>query len=273
MIRFAMVILAAATAANSPADSWADHYGKGVRLIEQGKAAAATVELRQALTEHPTEGLQVSAGLQQYLEYTPHLYLAIASQMQGDLAQARAELKAAEESGVAGKSESGRALLVAYQLMLRGESSKSLTRPAYATYPPHAPVLSDAQFARLRKDVLQSCDVSTDAKLAQAPWYARYELGLELEKKADYPRALTEMIDAVSKRPNPQRRARTYGMWLVDYYPYFHIARSHVRLGNWDCARDALDISEKLGEIPTGAPEHNEFLSLQSQTASHTQAK
>ena len=30
--------------------------------------------------------------------------------------------------------------------------------------------------------------------------------------------------------------ARMYGMWLIDYYTYFHIAREHMRLENWECA-------------------------------------
>lgn len=57
-----------------------------------------------------------------------------------------------------------------------------------------------------------------------------------------------------------------YGMWLIDYYPYFHIARSHVRLANWQCAKNALEISQRLGEIPPNAPELNELLSLQRET-------
>jgi len=102
--------------------------------------------------------------------------------------------------------------------------------------------------------------------MSTAPWYANYELGLELERKGDYPRALTHFIDAVAHRPNPQKQARMYGMWLIDYYPYFHIARAHTRLENWQCAKNALDISQRLGEIPTAAPEMNEWLSLQRET-------
>jgi hypothetical protein len=75
------------------------------------------------------------------------------------------------------------------------------------------------------------------------------------------------MIEAVAQRPNPQQRARMYGMWLIDYYPYFHIARSHVRLENWQCAKNALDISQKVSEIPSSAPEFAEFLALQQETA------
>jgi hypothetical protein len=127
-------------------------------------------------------------------------------------------------------------------------------------------VLTEEEFALLRNDVLSKCDLPLDTKLGQAPWYANYELGLALERKGDYPRALTHFIDAVAHRPNPQKQARMYGMWLIDYYPYFHIARSHVRLGNWQCAKNALDISQRLAEVPNAAPEASELVSLVKQT-------
>jgi hypothetical protein len=38
-----------------------------------------------------------------------------------------------------------------------------------------------------------------------------------------------------------------------------------VRLENWQCAKNALEISQKLGEIPTDAPEMTEWLSLRRQ--------
>ena len=113
--------------------------------------------------------MQTPTRSQQYIDYLPHLYLAIADQNTGDLAKARAQL------GVAALSEAG------------------------------------------------------------------------------------------GRRPN-QKQARMYGMWLIDYYPYFHIARSHVRLQNWDCAKNALEISSRLGEIPNGTPEMAEYLSMQRET-------
>ncbi len=132
-------------------------------------------------------------------------------------------------------------------------------------------MVSDAEFRQLRQDVLTHCNLPPDSK--SAPWYARYELGLELERKGDYSRALGELIEAVSLRPNPQQHARMYGMWLIDYYPYFHIARSHVRLENWQCAKNALDISQKVGEIPAASPEFHEFLAMQQETAKRLQEK
>ncbi|HEX8253896.1 MAG TPA: hypothetical protein VF846_12140, partial [Thermoanaerobaculia bacterium] len=248
-----------AAAPGSAAEPWHVHYERGVRLIEQGNAPAAKDQLEAALAARAAEGVQVPSAPQQYLDYLPHLYLAIANQMTGDLDRARKELALAETSGVAAKSEVGRPLLIAYQLLLRGEGTR------YTAYDPKPPVLTDDEFALLRNDVLEKCDLPPDTKLAQAPWYANYELALALERKGDYPRALTHFINAVAQRPNPQKQARMYGMWLIDYYPYFHIARSHVRLGNWQCAKNALDISQRLAEVPNGAVEMNELLSLRTQ--------
>jgi len=242
--------------------AWYEHYERGIHLIEQGQAAAAKPELEAALALRDKEGLPVTGALQEYLDYLPHLYLAIADQMTGDIDAARKELALAEDSGVASKSEVGHPLLVAYQLLLRGDNSGKLPRPQYAVFD-QKPLLSESDFNLLRNDVLTKCNLPPGTSQKNLPWYANYEIGLELERKGDYPRALSQFIDAVARRPNPQRRARTYGMWLIDYYPYFHIARSHVRLENWQCAKNALDISQRLGEIPQGAPEMSEWVSME----------
>jgi tetratricopeptide (TPR) repeat protein len=259
------LLLIAATPAF--ATTWYDSYEKGVRLIAEGKPSEARTALQEALTERSTEGVQVPARPQQYLDYLPHLYLAIANQMAGDIETSRKELVLAETSGMAARSEVGRPLLVAYQLLLRGNT------PSYAKYERSKPVLSDAEFQLLRNDVLTKCDLPVDTPLKNAPWYANYELGLQLERKGDYPRALIHFIDAVAKRPDPQKQARMYGMWLIDYYPYFHIARAHVRLENWECAKNALEISERLDEVPHGTPELSELLSLERETEQRLAAK
>lgn len=260
----ALVVLAASPAF---AAEWYEHYERGVRLIEQGQAQAAKEPLEAALAARGAEGVQLATGPQQYMDYLPHLYLAIASQMTGDVDRARRELAQAETSGMAARSEVGRPLLVAYQLLLRGDATGKA--PRYTVYDQKPPVLTDAEFQVLRNDVLSKCDLPLDTKLKNAPWYANYELGLQLERKGDYSRALTHFIDAVAHRPNPQKQARMYGMWLIDYYPYLHIARSHVRLENWQCAKNALEISQRIGEIPTSAPEITELASLQRMTDQH----
>jgi tetratricopeptide (TPR) repeat protein len=259
MHAFALAVLLTVGAAQP--STWYDSYERGVRLIQDGQPAAAIALLETAIAQKSTEALQAPTRPQQYIDYIPHLYLAIAFQNTGNLDKARKHLELAENSGVAAKSEVGRALLVAYQLLLRGDALR-YPRPAYATYSDKTPLLSEAEFTMLRDDVLKRCDLPAGTNLRSAPWYANYELGLELERKGDYPRALQHFIDAVASRPNPQKQARMYGMWLVDYYPYFHIARSHARLENWECAKNALDISQRLREIPATGPEMNEWTSL-----------
>ncbi len=260
MTTILLSLLLAAAAPDSA--TWYDQYETGVRLVEQGQAAAALPHLEAAYAERQKEGLQIATHSHQYLDYLPHLYMAIAQQMTGNVAKAREQLALAENSGVASKSEVGRPLLIAYELLLRGDTNVR----SYAQYSKKSPVLSEEEFNLLRRDVMAKCDVPPDTKQAEAPWYANYELGLELERKGDFPRALTHFIDAVGRRPNPQKQARMYGMWLIDYYPYFHIARSHVRLQNWECARNALEISQRLGEVPAGSPESYEYLSMQRET-------
>lgn len=110
-------------------------------------------------------------------------------------------------------------------------------------------VLGDAEYERLRSEVLQRCQLRPGTDAASAPWYFHYELGKELEGKGDPQRALDAFVEAAMRRERSAREARIYGMWFTDYYPYFHIARSHARLGNWECAEDALRVSGREGEM------------------------
>ncbi len=185
MTTILLSLLLAAAAPDSA--TWYDQYETGVRLVEQGQAAAALPHLEAAYAERQKEGLQIATHSHQYLDYLPHLYMAIAQQMTGNVAKAREQLALAENSGVASKSGVGRPLLIAYELLLRGDTNVR----SYAQYSKKSPVLSEEEFNLLRRDVMAKCDVPPDTKQAEAPWYANYELGLELERKGDFPRALS----------------------------------------------------------------------------------
>jgi len=129
-------------------------------------------------------------------------------------------------------------------LVAQGQPAPSFRR--YEKKPPH---LSEAEAARIRSEVLTRCKLPQDSKAKDAPWYFHYELGLELAERGDAQRALDALIDSVDRRPEPQRKARLYGMWFLDYLPYLQIARAHAHLGNRECAMDALRLSEQLGEV------------------------
>ena len=119
----------------------------------------------------------------------------------------------------------------------------------FRRYEKKTPKLSEAEATRIRREVLSRCKLPQDSKPSDAPWYFHYELGLELTEQGDAERALEALIDAVDRRPDPQRKARLYGMWFMDYLPYLQIARAHAQLGNRECALDALRLSEELGEV------------------------
>ncbi len=211
-----------------------DAYAKGVALIADGKPAEARVALEEALRQAPQESAR----------YLPHLYLSIACHMTGDIAAAKRHFVLAEKSGAAEKSEDGRRLLAAERVLLGGAGT-----PSFRRYDKKAPHLSQAEVTRIKRDVLSRCRLPADAKAVDAPWYYHYEMGLQLAEHGDPQLALEALIDSVDRRPEPQRKARLYGMWFLDYLPYLQIARAHAKLGNRECALDALRLSQELGEV------------------------
>lgn len=260
-----MVLTAFGLSAAENATPWYEHYERGLDLIKEGKGKEARAELEaaQALLTEP--GLQVPTKLSRYIDYLPNLYLAIACHMSGDMTAAKSYLRKAEVAGVAAKSEAGGALLVAYQLLI----NEATPLPRYEMFDPAKEILPDEEFEKLKSQVLRGADVAPGTKIADAPWYVHYELALELERKGDHARAIASFVDALHRKPNPQRHVRTYGMWLMDYYPYFHIAKNQAALENWNGAADAITISERLREIPFDAAEYNELEKLRFMVSRH----
>jgi hypothetical protein len=250
--------------------SWADHYQRGVALVQEGKAQQGRAELEQALAARPAAALHVRSG-ERTFDYLPQLYLALACQMSGDLALAREYLAAAEKDGKAGRSATGRPLLEAYRVLLATPAAVSAAgtttnEPRYRVFQRKPVVLSEERHRQLQSTVLSRCQLRPDSDAAQAPWYYHYEMGLRLLAEGDAQRALDALIDAVTRRSEPQREARIYGMWFTDYRPFFHIARAHVRLQNWECARDALALSAKASEVTARDREFAEFRMLLDET-------
>lgn len=239
------------------ARQWYESYEEGTRLLREGRAADARAELEGALRKREQEGLRLPTADGRYVDYLPHLYLAIACHMAGDTEAALQHLTAAERSGVASESETGSRLLAAYRLLLTGTdaglpeppgATAPGEKPRYEVFGRKPPVIPEQEFKRIQDQVLARCHLSL-GKPERAPWYYHYELGLELGRRGDNQRALDAFIDAAHRRPQSQRLARTYGVWFVDYLPYLQIAKAHARLGNRLCALDALSFSERLGEL------------------------
>ncbi|MCG8461572.1 MAG: hypothetical protein MI919_35270 [Holophagales bacterium] len=261
------VVLLILNSPSVPAEEWAwwQHYELALERIAAGDGAGARQALGAALELRPLAGLHLSTEGLRSVDYLPHLHLAIAAHLDGDATAAREHLEEAEAVGAAERSEAGNRMLEAYRSILRappaGPSQASPTpstaaKPGFADYPRRPVVLSDREAAALEARVLRRCGLDESIDRAQAPWYYHYELGLELAEHGDPQRALDALISAVERRESPQRSARLYGMWFIDYLPYFQIARLHATLGNRSCALDALRLSESKGEV---TPVHDDY--------------
>jgi hypothetical protein len=122
-------------------------------------------------------------------------------------------------------------------------------------------------------DVLRRCGLSPNQDLDYAPWYFFYELGLELDRQGDARAALDAFLEATERRPEPGHDVRLYGMWFLDYLPYFRIATIQAELGHWQCAADAAAESERLGEIRKGDRDEKAFKLLKSELLESTLPK
>jgi TolB-like protein len=80
-------------------------------------------------------------------------------------------------------------------------------------------------------------------------WWNYYERGLSYAEGAYFEEALADLMQAVAMRAEDQRRARTYGMHFVDYFPNREIGVVQFQMGRLPEAQQALEIS--IAQQPT----------------------
>ena len=238
--------------------AWQSSYEEGLALMKAGAYQAAHREFEQALAERPEEELSIPTGEVHSLDYLPHLYLAITAYHSSDLGVARDRLADADASGVAAGSRFGGPLLEHYRSLIdaspaprdRGsDPDTGIDLDSVRSDKRHPGVLTDEEMKRLRSTTMIRCGLASDTDASSAPWYFHYELGLELAGSGDPQRALDSLLAAAERKPLPKEYARMYGMWFIRYRPYLELADNHAALGNWRCAFNALQISEKSGEV------------------------
>lgn len=234
------LVVAAQAAEPKP---WYDLYDEALKLLEEGRHAEAVELLKQCLVLKPQEEARARTQGVRYIDYLPHLYLGMASAEMGKKDVAREYLDLSERHGAVKNSEEGLALLNQYRLRL--SNAEVLKAPDRAP----AGGLSEEQYQQIESQVMDRCRLTRGSSLRTYPWYFHYELGLELLKHDDPNRALTSLLDALDKREKPQRLTRTYGMWYLNYSPYYNIGLAHYRLGNYDCAADAFKMSDSFREL------------------------
>jgi hypothetical protein len=116
---------------------------------------------------------------------------------------------------------------------------------------PQAVSLTPQAAEALRRKVLVQCGLPVDQR-DELPWYFHFEYGRALLETGDAQRAIGHLTQSVELKPDPRAEERMYGMWFVEYLPYYRLADAHARLGNWPCAAGAMQLSHATGEDKLG---------------------
>ena len=79
----ALALAAALAAPGSGAETWYEHYGRALDLISNSRDGETRVELERALELRSEPGLKLRTEGVSYIDYLPHLYLAVAAPVSG----------------------------------------------------------------------------------------------------------------------------------------------------------------------------------------------
>ncbi len=218
-------------------------YEAGTEQFHAGDYRAATVSFEKAISLAPVPEADTS--------YLPWLYLAASEFQQGKNCSGSLAFAQSRAYGDAANVPYGQTLIAHYQAHLADTGG---------------PDLADLQDPAVGR-VLQRCRLIADVEDTPYPWYFHYLLGMEHESAGQAREALNAYLMGANLLQEPERGKRAYGMHFVDYLPYYRIARSHAELGDWPSAREALDLSRRMGEFAPGDPDFDAFNALESQVA------
>ena len=80
-------------------------------------------------------------------------------------------------------------------------------------------------------------------------WYRHYENAEEALAAEDWRLAIEELNQALERKGDSGHRVRTYGMNVVDYFPYLKLGIAYYRLGQHEAALEAFATEERLGVV------------------------
>jgi len=80
-------------------------------------------------------------------------------------------------------------------------------------------------------------------------WYEHYARAEKALVNSDYATAVAELNQAIARRGDSGARVRTYGMRVVDYFPYLKLGIAYFASGEYEAALRAFDTEEQLGAI------------------------
>ncbi|MDH5619467.1 MAG: hypothetical protein OEZ11_12675, partial [Gammaproteobacteria bacterium] len=81
------------------------------------------------------------------------------------------------------------------------------------------------------------------------PWYEHYANAEQALEDSDWATAVVEINEALEKKGDSVARARSYGMNVTAYFPYFKLGIAYYHLGQLDAALQAFETEAQLGAI------------------------
>ena len=81
------------------------------------------------------------------------------------------------------------------------------------------------------------------------PWYEHYANAEQAIEDSDWATAVHEINEALEEKGDSGARARSYGMNVTAYFPYFKLGIAYYHLGQLDAALQAFETEGQLGAI------------------------
>ena len=142
--------------------------------------------------------------------------------------------------------------------------------PSFREFERKPYLLTDAEVLSIKEEIRTRCNLPPASELSY-PWYYHYEVGLAMQKHRDWQRALDSMIAALDRRDRPQKFSRIYGMWFIDYFPYYNIGLAHYNLKNWNCAVQSFRLSRMFEDIPLDSVQSDRLRELSEEAEQYLQ--
>lgn len=249
--------------------SYQEAYRNGINQFQDGKLLESSESLYQAIELAPNPEASPN-------EYLPYLNLSITLFKMGQTRAARDALIQSQVFGVAAQTKTGTSLLERYASEIM---SAPLDDSQFVLSPPTTAVnqdqpneevaqtdetlaLSETDITAIEEKTIKRCISSITKADDKLPWFFYYQCGVELMEREEAQMAVKAFEMGAKAVDDPRRGKRMYGMWFVDYLPYYQMALAHSQLGNWESANNAIESSETRGEFSPSDPDYEQFSAL-----------
>jgi hypothetical protein len=102
---------------------------------------------------------------------------------------------------------------------------------------------------------------------AADPWYEHYANAQQALEQEDWTVAVQQLNAALEKKGDSGARARSYGMNVVEYFPYFRLGVAYYHLGQFDAALQAFETEARLGAIAESESANAELADFRTRAA------